>query len=1212
MTARPSPRRGFALLVTLVLVAFLVLLLVGLATFTRVETQVASNSQQQAQARQNAIMALNIAVGELQKYTGPDQRTTARSDMDAALANTTIQSGRWLGAYGSGAEADYEMQPSAVSPAIVAASDGQSSQAKLLNWLVSGNELTAFNPGTDVGAKGQISIPPAQFDFSPTGAVAGLGASSTALSDITVADRTNIPRPARLLVGKNTVFDKATSTGAVSDFVVAPLRDIDATAPGQGPAPVTVGRYAWWIGDEGAKARANLPMAAATTANEAFSSARRAGVELMDGVNPTGTTTLDPAHMLDPSGGKQTYNPSSTTLGQVITPAQLSMLGTTPTASAALRALAGYRYHDLTLESFSVLSDTYAGGLKKDLSAVLANGASSPLDTDFLFKTETNSGTTTHDFGAPTWGQLRSYVRATSNGTSIAPQLPTMTNVAGRPVPTGTSNGIAPVMTYATLGFCYGVPQNVVGDFDAVNNPIRLAIFPVVVLWNPYNTRLAGATYQVGIRKQGDARFELQSLDTSVTGATWTVLDRVNLDSNVYRFKIDVPDIPAGQSYVFTLGSSGGAFTANSNTNRLALGFRPGNHAIIAPSAAFASTMVITKTGLRYRVGVNGDSTPDSGQPVPVTFTADSIPNFGRGTPALAYLAAENASPPDNDLPYNGTTFNSWQFYQSIGALSTSNSSSPYGSNPGYSMRQGIHGLFRDEGPIDMIAEPTFRLSIRARFAESNTRWIAQANPRAFMINRTTRSGVANWTLQPGSHATWPNDLAVFGDRANSGLNLANPTGPTDLALFELRPDTQPLLSIGQLQHANLSWISNYPAYAIGNSLADPNFSANQDNDLHVTPAEPEQVFRLPLANYTAFDVTVAKRSTAYYDASWLLNRALWDRYFVSTVPHAGTAAAGDLPITEVPRILRNPRHVRYGSPTDPALLSAERAATGLLLAGGFNINSTSEQAWRAVLGGVNRLDYDPVARNNNGPELRSALSRFSHPLANDQWNGYRALTEDQIATLAADIVAEIRRRGVSISLADFINRRLTHARSGATDPFPVADDADGRQDKRLKGAIQAALDRTASGAGASNAAATAPFSSNQVTMGVNWPNGTTYQNPFRVGGTAPRAPYGSASAFAPQFLTQADILSTIGAGLAGRSDTFTIRTYGEVVNPVDSTITARAWCEAVVQRTPEYLDNTAATGDPDPEKIPTATVNRTMGRRYKIVSFRWLSAEDI
>src|SRR5690606_30520552 len=85
----PATARGFALLITITLVAFLVLILVGLATLTRVETQVAANSQLQAQARQNALMALNIALGQLQKHTGPDQRVTATADI-VVPADVTI------------------------------------------------------------------------------------------------------------------------------------------------------------------------------------------------------------------------------------------------------------------------------------------------------------------------------------------------------------------------------------------------------------------------------------------------------------------------------------------------------------------------------------------------------------------------------------------------------------------------------------------------------------------------------------------------------------------------------------------------------------------------------------------------------------------------------------------------------------------------------------------------------------------------------------------------------------------------------------------------------------------------------------------------------------------------------------------------------------------------------------------------------------------
>jgi hypothetical protein len=112
------------------------------------------------------------------------------------------------------------------------------------------------------------------------------------------------------------------------------------------------------------------------------------------------------------------------------------------------------------------------------------------------------------------------------------------------------------------------------------------------------------------------------------------------------------------------------------------------------------------------------------------------------------------------------------------------------------------------------------------------------------------------------------------------------------------------------------------------------------------------------------------------------------------------------------------------------------------------------------------------------------------------------------------------------------------------------------------------------------------------------------------MGSTTKVSPFSSTSAFAPQFLTQADLLTVIGNGLSARSDTFTIRTYGETVNPTDSSIiTGRAWCEAVVQRLPEYVDSIT---DPNAHNPPTATINKTMGRRLKIISFRWLSANDI
>ncbi len=98
---------------------------------------------------------------------------------------------------------------------------------------------------------------------------------------------------------------------------------------------------------------------------------------------------------------------------------------------------------------------------------------------------------------------------------------------------------------------------------------------------------------------------------------------------------------------------------------------------------------------------------------------------------------------------------------------------------------------------------------------------------------------------------------------------------------------------------------------------------------------------------------------------------------------------------------------------------------------------------------------------------------------------------------------------------------------------------------------------------------------------------------------------YADQKAFGPKYLTQADVLSSLGPQLTARSDTFRIRTYGENVNPATRQIEGRAWCEAMVQRMPDYVATQAAEA--------TATgVNLTLGRRFQIVSFRWLTADEL
>ena len=55
--------------------------------------------------------------------------------------------------------------------------------------------------------------------------------------------------------------------------------------------------------------------------------------------------------------------------------------------------------------------------------------------------------------------------------------------------------------------------------------------------------------------------------------------------------------------------------------------------------------------------------------------------------------------------------------------------------------------------------------------------------------------------------------------------------------------------------------------------------------------------------------------------------------------------------------------------------------------------------------------------------------------------------------------------------------------------------------------------------------------------------------------------------------------------------------------------IVARAWCEATVSRQRDYVDLADVA---DLTDVPTSVTNQEYGRRYAVVSFRWLLPDEV
>ncbi len=90
---------GFALIITLSLLALLVLAVLALSALTKVNSQIASASVQQMQARQNALLGLSMGLSELQRHAGGDTRLTGMAGITGIAVNASSTTRYWCGVW---------------------------------------------------------------------------------------------------------------------------------------------------------------------------------------------------------------------------------------------------------------------------------------------------------------------------------------------------------------------------------------------------------------------------------------------------------------------------------------------------------------------------------------------------------------------------------------------------------------------------------------------------------------------------------------------------------------------------------------------------------------------------------------------------------------------------------------------------------------------------------------------------------------------------------------------------------------------------------------------------------------------------------------------------------------------------------------------------------------------------------------------------------
>jgi hypothetical protein len=1123
---------GFALVVTLSLMILLTVVAVGLLTLSSVSLRSASQGEAAAAARGNARLALMMAISELQREMGPDSRISAPHDAGSAASGGQAH---WTAVYDA-------WQSTPGSPENPASRD-----LRFRGWLASGaNQATGGQPGTTERA---------------------------------------------LLVGANSLGAGATA----ADQVRVPMHEVNTGRQR--------GRIAWWTADEAAKAKVN----AGSNASSALASS--APNPLFDTQSPANINqrAIPKLNGFDWKDGQR---------AKTISTAQVNLA-----AGLAGPAGVGSISHDLTVSSAGVLADVRAGRLKRDLSNLLARPVTELADKPlYLSDGRMNRFQITPDGAISNQNIVRPWSSVQNSSSEWGINLEELHLFHSLPRQLVWSGGSPRLVVKNTR-------EQVVRDRHYLYSRPMVDVVQFILSLKAIPSTPAG-TYKMEMMLDGVVALSNPN-DVPIQWPAGLILP-VQLQNIPYNITWEIKDASGNVKNRRTASSPNfGLFVGRvgGGSRAAAAGFTlpPGESVTFGSTSASGADLDLfpgfdPSGGVRMTGwNLNADQLRPT-DTIDFKIERDTTPGFnGHYTYYNAWVGDRKGSrgwQTDTATLSSGGNLSSVRMSEFLPSPITPSEVLPvtkFLEPKPILMISFLRNVEKSSSaaPVDAFASRPFQLNEPAASGRRLSPEIIETGGALHATQQLITAEPMNYEFRSLAGGEGGRNVYHGGSRS---LGIGG-----SLKVIKRRIPMAPPISLGAFQNAIASGFcgrfSDTPnisvggdpfptdalalsghrygwpltAKAIGNSWSNPFV----DSDKIHKPSSGES--------------PVQKAAT---DHSWMVNTALWDSWFLSgIVDGSGAGSSAWMKDSRSPRaqfddlvknkgLLRNKRLMFHPHKSPEAALAElfngnvfkplalNHLAKYLLIDGAFNVNSTSVNAWAALLSSV---------RDQELLTAGGATKQFDHPFGtlgyafnsatsgNDgDWTGLRSLSSSDIENLATAIVAEVKSRGPFLSMADFVNRR------------PNSSD----QGQQALGALQAAIDKSGL-----NSRFTGLRSVSAADF-AGLPGGPGIGNE-----PTPARAVGS-----PGHLSQGDLLTAIGSQISVRSDTFLVRTYGDA-RDASGKVLARAWCEAVIQRLPEYVDPTDSPEAQDgwPQAASKLTpANSLFGRRMVIQSFRWMGSNEI